>query len=87
MTDLTYLGELGSSERLDFGKTAWKKISYFLFSTNQETGYPTDRQHDYRLEWFLIDDLPAFFWPEQKKLIDQNRGKIESLLKRFEERI
>ena len=80
LTDLVLLGELGVRERLDYLKRAWKKTHYYLFSTRQITGTPTDLEHDYRLEWFPLDALPAMFWPEQKELIVAHRALIERTL-------
>jgi 8-oxo-dGTP pyrophosphatase MutT (NUDIX family) len=81
LTGLEYLGYLGTQERLNYGKNAWKVIHYFLFQTERLSGSPTDLSHDYRCEWYPIDHLPDMFWPEQKELIDTNRGKIEALVK------
>jgi len=80
LTDLVLVGELGVRERLDFLKRAWKKTHYYLFTTGQTEGTPTDRAHDYRLEWFPLDALPPMFWPEQKELIETNRAQIQRAL-------
>ncbi|MDY7012594.1 MAG: NUDIX domain-containing protein, partial [Cyanobacteriota bacterium] len=82
LTDLTLLAELGALERLDFKKRAWKVTHYFLYQTQQVDGKPTDLHRDYQLRWFPLDELPAFFWPEQRKLIETNRDLIrQSVLK------
>lgn len=80
LTDLLLVGELGVRERLDFLKRAWKKTHYYLFTTRQIAGTPTDSEHDYRLEWFPLDALPSMFWPEQKELIEANREQIRRAL-------
>lgn len=80
LTDLVLLGELGVRERLDFAKKGWKKTHYFLFTTHQKEGVPTDRERAYRLEWFPLDALPSMFWPEQRALIEENREMIRRIL-------
>jgi ADP-ribose pyrophosphatase YjhB (NUDIX family) len=80
LTDLVLLGELGVRERLDFAKKGWKKTHYFLFTTRQKEGIPTDRARAYRLEWFPLDALPSMFWPEQRALVEENRERIRRAL-------
>jgi 8-oxo-dGTP pyrophosphatase MutT (NUDIX family) len=77
LTDLTLIGRLGIRARLDYSRTSWKKTHYFLFLTSQTVGHPTDRYHDYVLEWHPLDDLPKLFWPEQRELIEVNRARIQ----------
>jgi 8-oxo-dGTP pyrophosphatase MutT (NUDIX family) len=76
LTDLTLLAELGVLERLAFSKRSWKITHYFLYVTEQVDGKPTDLHKDYQLRWFPLDELPLFFWPEQKTLIESNRELI-----------
>ncbi|HHX42217.1 MAG TPA: NUDIX domain-containing protein [Armatimonadetes bacterium] len=79
LTDLTFLGELGTRERLDFARKEWKRTHYFLYLTRQAHGTPTDRSHAYTLRWVPLDaDLPLF-WPEQAELIRSNRERIRQL--------
>ncbi len=80
LASLTLLRELGVRERMDFRRRSWKITHYFLFSTSQGQGHPTDPNHMYRCEWFPIDALPAMFWPDQKELIETNRRKIIDLV-------
>jgi 8-oxo-dGTP pyrophosphatase MutT (NUDIX family) len=82
LSQLEFLAELGVQERLNYRRKAWKVIHYFLFLTRQESGQPTDATHGYRCEWFPIDALPAMFWPEQKKLIEENREWISALVRK-----
>lgn len=81
LTNLRLLGPLGSRERLDHAKRGWKVTHYFLFATGQEVGVPTDTSRLYRLEWFSLDDLPPFIWPEQRELLESCRERIEALLR------
>jgi 8-oxo-dGTP pyrophosphatase MutT (NUDIX family) len=76
---LIYLGELGIRERMDFRKRSWKKTRYYLFTTRQKTGRPTDQSHTYHCDWFPIDRLPSMFWPEQQGLIETNKEQISRL--------
>ncbi|MGL5083993.1 MAG: NUDIX domain-containing protein [Microcoleaceae cyanobacterium] len=80
LSDLHLVADLGVRERLSLKKTAWKKIYYFLFTTEQVDGQPTDPYKPYQLHWFSIDELPPFFWPEQRALIEFNRTLIQSSL-------
>lgn len=80
LSDLTLLADLGTRERLDFSKRSWKITHYFVFLTMQVKGKPTDPQIEYHTEWFRIEKLPDFFWPEQKELIESHRNQIATLV-------
>jgi len=80
LSRLQLLGSLGVGERLDYRKRSWKKIHYFLVLTDQTDGLPTDDRHD-EVKWFPIDAFPDLFWPEQTRLIRDNREMIEKLIK------
>jgi 8-oxo-dGTP diphosphatase len=83
LADLSFLGELGVYERLNYTKKAWKVIHYFLFETDQVTSHPTDEKHKYRCEWFPLDTLPPLLWPEQKEILENLRSRfIKSNLRR-----
>ena len=79
LTHLNILGDLGLRGRLDFGRKNWKNTRYFLFSTNQVEGTPTDPNHPHKVGWFPLDQLPEMFWPEQKALIDDKRDMIRKI--------
>jgi 8-oxo-dGTP pyrophosphatase MutT (NUDIX family) len=80
LNKLKYLTYLGQKGRLTFDKSFWAVIDYFLFSTEQMEGNQKlqDGEEDLILEWFDLDDIPSFFWPEQKQLIEENKEKILS---------
>lgn len=80
LSQLRLIQKLGSLERLTFTKNRWSIAHFFLFQTDQIEGTPTDTEHHYGVWWFPIDDLPAFFWPEQRELIDQNRALITTAI-------
>lgn len=75
-SDLKYLGDLGSLERLDYKKKHWKITHYYLFVTAQVDVAPTDAAMDYRVEWFPLEQLPDIFWPEQRTLVEENADQI-----------
>lgn len=80
-SNLTLLADLGFQERLSYNQSAWKTIHYFLFQTTQTIGTPTDPRVSQPAEWFPLDDLPEMFWPEQRQLVEENRGLIYQCLR------
>ena len=77
LTDLLLLDDLGTRERLNYTRDRWQITHYFLFLTTQTGSAPTDPRHEYLVEWFPLDELPAFFWPEQLALVEENISRIE----------
>ena len=75
--DLRLIAPLGKTERMNFERTKWKKIYFFLFVTKQKVSRGVDAAH-HDFGWFSIDALPDFFWPEQRRLVESNRVLIES---------
>jgi len=73
---LHLIRDLGTVERLSFTKGLWVTVHFFLFKTDQIEGTPTDTERHFGVWWFPIDDLPAFFWPEQRELVIRNRELI-----------
>ncbi|MDI6740688.1 MAG: NUDIX domain-containing protein [Candidatus Edwardsbacteria bacterium] len=80
ITALTLIATLGVSQRLNLKKTSWGTMHYFLFTTGQIQGAPSDTNHSYVLEWFPLDDLPPMFWPEQEELVRSNADRIRGAL-------
>mgnify|MGYP001028450668 FL=1 len=78
LTGLRLLGKLGVRERLDFRRRQWVTTHYFLYWCDDPASAPTDVEHEYRLHWFPLDELPAMFWPEQWELLESNRDRIAS---------
>lgn len=78
LSDLEFLTGLGVQERLNFARTEWKRIHYFLYTTGQRVGAPTDEFEEYLLDWYALDELPEMFWPEQRRLLVENRAEIEA---------
>lgn len=81
LTDLHWLAELGVRQRLDYDKTRWLTVHYFLFATCQVTGAPTDAKHHYGLWWHPLQALPQLLWPEQIELLQTNQQKIDQLIR------
>lgn len=80
LTQLQMIEKLGIGEHLNMEKTTWVRAHYFLFTTEQVDGTPTDAEHHYGLAWFPIHDLPEMFWRDQRQLIEMNRDKIVELI-------
>ena len=80
LSDLTLLTKLGVSSRLNYNRKRWITAHYFLFRTGQVEGRPTDPGYDYYLHWSPLDFLPRMVWPDQRRLIEDNRNRIVSVL-------
>lgn len=79
ITDLNFVCELGMGERLTFEKNKWATTYYFLFTTSQEEGKQNlQKDENFEVSWFDIEELPLMFWPEQEKLIKDNLEKIKA---------
>ncbi|NET05552.1 MAG: NUDIX domain-containing protein [Symploca sp. SIO2B6] len=83
LANLQLIAALGVRERLNFSKRRWKKTHYFLFTTNQIEGSPTDPYIEYELHWFPLEQLPLLFWPEQQELIETNCTLIVELVDNY----
>jgi ADP-ribose pyrophosphatase YjhB (NUDIX family) len=79
ISDLKMIEYLGKRERLNISKKKWNSVHYFLFTTRQKFGTPTDQEQKHIAKWFLVDELPSMLWPEQKRLIERSRKKIKEL--------
>ena len=80
LSNLRMIEYLGERQRLNFNRKRWVTIHYFLFLTNQSQTTPTDPNHVYVCEWFALDALPEFFWPEQHELVLASAPRIQSLI-------
>jgi hypothetical protein len=83
LQELIFIKELGVQERLNFAKTSWKIIHYFLFVTYQEKGVPTDPKHAYVCVWFPLDNLPEMFWQEQRAFLEEKNDEMRLLVDQF----
>lgn len=80
LSDLQLVEYLGTRGHLAFDKQKWITTHFFLFTTAQKVGKPTDPEHAYTCEWFPIDGLPEMLWPDQRELIESCRERIERLM-------
>ena len=78
LASLTVLGALGIRERLDYGRTSWKRTHYFLYILGAPPGAGAGHA-----EWFPLDALPPMFWPEQRELLEANRERIAQIVANF----
>jgi 8-oxo-dGTP pyrophosphatase MutT (NUDIX family) len=79
LSDLQLIGPLGVLERLSYTKHYWVQTHYFLYTTSQKAGIPTDTQRHSAVWWFPLDALPVMLWPEQRRLIDTHRATFATL--------
>jgi catechol 2,3-dioxygenase-like lactoylglutathione lyase family enzyme/8-oxo-dGTP pyrophosphatase MutT (NUDIX family) len=80
--ELTFLDKLGACERYNRSKTHWKTTHYFLFRTAEVDVTPIEIDRHPPPKWFSIDDdMSMIFWPEQRKLIEDNRERITRLVR------
>ena len=80
LSDLQMVAYLGAPQRLNFQRNRWVTVHYYLFLTRQKVGQPTDPDHSYRCEWFPVETLPEFFWPEQRQLVLDSLPRIHALM-------
>ena len=81
LTALSLVGKLGVRERLTYDKDQWVQVHYFLFTTEQAEGKPTDILHEDGPHWFPLHQLPPFFWPEQRALVETYQKLIVRALR------
>ena len=73
---LKMIKKLGIRERMDYLKQSWKITHYFLFTSDELSPQPLEANE---CTWFPLDELPDFFWPEQKQLIIDFRKEIKHI--------
>lgn len=79
LTELTLHGELDCTSRMSYHGKYWVTTHYFLYTTRQVDGTPTDvDRHPNGPLWQSLDDLDALFWREQRALIEQHRETIRT---------
>ena len=67
--DLKLVRYLGTRQRLSYDKKRWLVVHYFLFTTQQIDGKPTDSERHRGVWWYPMDRLPEMLWPEQAELV------------------
>lgn len=83
LTELVPLGKLGVKERYGLKKGIWITQHFFLFLTRQKTGVPTDPRHRHGVRWFVLEDFPELFWPEQTALVRESARTIEGRVRAY----
>lgn len=77
LSRLVLVTKLGVLERLSFDKELWVTTHFFLFTTDQITGVPTDSaRHQHGPIWRGLDQLEDMFWPDQRRLIQAHAALI-----------
>ncbi len=67
---LVFVASLGALQRLTYDKQEWVTTHFFLFTTDELTGVPTDAAHHHHPPlWRRLDQLEDMFWPDQRQLI------------------
>lgn len=79
LNELKLVRYVGKRDRLNFSRTRWMSIHYYLFTTTQEKGIPTDSAHHHGVWWFPPDNLPPMLWPEQVGLLQEQAEAIQRL--------
>jgi len=78
---LVLVAPLGALERLTYDKRRWTTTHFFLFTTDQVTGVPTDSAHHPEGPlWRRLDQLDDMFWPDQRRLVLQHAELIRRQL-------
>ncbi|MCC6487400.1 MAG: NUDIX domain-containing protein [Candidatus Hydrogenedentes bacterium] len=72
--DLTFVRELATVQRLNFERTKWKTIHFFLFTTNEVVPKPLEPENHPQVGWFPLGALPPMFWPEQQAIVESLRA-------------
>lgn len=80
LNNLFLVDYLGKSEHLAYNKNFWSVSHYYLFLTEQKSGRSTDKEVEFILEWFPIDELPEMFWQDQLEFLINNKEKIIKLI-------
>ena len=74
---LTWVASLGKLERLTYDKLRWAITHFFLFTTDELSGVPTDASHHPHAPiWRRLDQLDDMFWPCQRQLVLQHAELI-----------
>jgi len=81
LTNVRIVKLLGVKERASFDGKEGKTIYYFLMKAEGED-FQKDPKVTWEVVWFPLDELPDFFWPDQKALILEH---FHQILLEFEE--
>lgn len=73
---MTLLDDLGTRERLDFGKTEWKITHYYLYLTQECDVKPLEADVHTEMKWLSLEETKTLFWPEQRQLIMDHKDSV-----------
>jgi 8-oxo-dGTP pyrophosphatase MutT (NUDIX family) len=76
LSELERVCDLAVLERQSEKKVLWSINHYALFVTEQVCGVIKDTEHHTGMAWFPVDELPEMFWPDERRMIEQNRKLI-----------
>lgn len=80
LTAVVKLADLAVSERQDSLKTYWAINHYALYLTEQVSGDIKDKKHNFDMCWFPLEEPPDMFWPDERRLLLENRARIYDLV-------
>lgn len=73
---MTLIDDLGTWERLDFGKTEWKITHYYLYLTQERDVKPLEADVHTEMKWLSLEETETLFWPEQRQLITDHKDRV-----------
>ncbi len=79
LTEVTRLAPLATLERQTENKSYWSINHYGLYITQQIQGEIVDKEHHFGMDWFPLDDLPPLFWPDESRMLRDQRLHIYDL--------
>lgn len=80
LTEVEKIADLAVLERQSEKKVLWSINHYALYVTEQVSGTIKDTEHHMGMAWFPVDALPEMFWPDERRMIEQNRKRIYDLV-------
>ena len=80
LSEVEKIADLGVLERQSEKKVLWSISHYGLFVTAQVSGTIKDTEHHTGMAWFPVDALPEMFWPDERRMIVENRKLIYDLV-------
>lgn len=71
--DIKIIKKIGVKQRLSSRKDEWKTIHYFLLESRAGKAQieMNIEEGNFEIKWFEISDIPQFFWPEQKEIVEE----------------
>ena len=76
LTAVTRLDHLATLERRSYELDLWSVNHYGLYITEQVEGVILDTEHHHGMAWFALDALPEMFWPDERAMVERERGAI-----------